>query len=211
MSKSKEKSSTAPTSIWPTYGSNFAKLQNQSQGALGQAAAAARPLFNTAMGGAMGVMNNPTGQIAGNQALSGIANASQVGANDPALQAYSRQVGQNFNENILPTISQGAFQSSSLGGSRGQVGAAQAAAKAQQNIQDFAGQQYNNQMNRQLQAANIGAGMFNQGQQNQLAAALGMPGFLNIYQQPYMNQREILGSPITIGGGGSSKGKSFGL
>ena len=55
--------------------------------------------------------------------------------------------------------------------------------------------------------------MFNQDQANQVLASKGYMNLPTLYQQPYLNQREVLGSPITIGGGGSSgsKGKSWGL
>jgi hypothetical protein len=182
-----------------------------------------------------------------NQATSALRNLANPSGYDPQLAAYSRQVGQNFNENIMPGITQGALASGSLGGSRGQVGAAQAAGAAQRNIQDFAGQQYNQQQNRALQAAGqlgdiyglqqqnlLGAGqaagsIYNQGQQNVLGAGQALAGMFGqgqtanlgalsllgkvptLYQQPYLNQRQILGSPITIGGGGSASGKSFGI
>ena len=113
----------------------------------------------------------------------------------------------------MPQFTQGAQQSGTLGGSRGGIGAGQAALGAQRNIQDFGAQLYNQDMNRMLQAAQTGAGMYGQGQSAGLTAAGMLPGLATAGHLPFLNQAQILGSPITLtsGGGSQSKGKSWSL
>lgn len=81
---------------------------------------------------------------------------------DPALAAYSKSLGQQFNEQFLPGLKGDAAVAGGLGGSRAQIGAALGSQRAQQSLSEFAAQSYAGQQERALQAAQ-GIGALNQG------------------------------------------------
>lgn len=81
---------------------------------------------------------------------------------DPAMKAYSKALGQEFNEQFLPGLKGDAAIAGGLGGSRAQIGAALGSQRAQQSLSEFAAQSYAGQQERALQAAQ-GIGALNQG------------------------------------------------
>lgn len=117
------------------------------------------------------------------------SNASMAGANDalsrfltpqedPALQAYATNLGQQFNEQFLPGLKGDAALAGGLGGSRQQIGAALGAQRAMQSLGDFTAQTYAGGQDRALQAAlGMGenaaqfAGQYANNAQGQLALA----------------------------------------
>lgn len=81
---------------------------------------------------------------------------------DPAVKAYSKTLGQQFNEQFLPGLKGDAAVAGGLGGSRAQIGAALGSQRAMQSLTDFTAQSYAGQQERALQAAQ-GIGALNQG------------------------------------------------
>ena len=148
--------------------------------------------------------------------------AGQTPENNPALASYSRQIGQQFGQTVLPAIRGGAASAGMLGGSRQQLAEGTAAAQVGQQIQDFAGQQYQADQDRRLQAAQAlqaGGGAI-----GQLGSVVG--GLAGNYSQVSQLQQQtpwfglqqyaaLLGPAILQNLGGWSQGtgssKSFGM
>ena len=151
----------------------------------------------------MGGMLDPNVSQASYQALGSVM---QPGIN-PALGAYQREVSQNFQNQIMPQITTQGVGAGQLGSSRGQIAAQQAGLQANQQVADMAAKLYGEDMNRRIQAAQVGLGA-------QTSAMGQAPQLAGISQQPYINQAQILGtSPValSVGGGGGSSGKSKSL
>ena len=133
-----------------------------------------------------------------NQSQSTINNLMNPGQ-DPRLAAFSRQVGREFNDNILPGIRSDAQQVGALGGSRAGIAEGLAAARSGQQIQDFGAQVFGDQQQTRLNAASLGA------QQAQGFGGLGQFGmsipFFNL-----MQKQGLLGSPVQTDRGASSFG-----
>lgn len=83
---------------------------------------------------------------------------------DPAMAAYSKRMGQAFNEQLLPGLKGDAMLAGGLGGSRQQIGAALGADRAMQAMSDFTANTYSGQQDRRLAAAQ---GLGNLGQMYQ--------------------------------------------
>lgn len=191
--------------LW-AQGAQMAGQPNAGQALLDQSAG-----YFGAGAGMAGMGAGTVGQA--NQYLAGMAQPGQ-GIN-PQLQAYGNQVGRMFNEQIMPGLRGQAAQAGQLGSSRAQLGQAQAASAVQRNLQDFAGEQYQADMARQLQAAQamqqggasmagIGAGLAGIG--SSAGAYSGLQS-----QMPWANLRmyqSILGAPIMQDLG--ARGQSFG-
>lgn len=92
---------------------------------------------------------------------------------DPALGAYSKALGQQFNEQFLPGLKGDAAVAGGLGGSRAQIGAALGSQRAQQSLSEFAANSYAGQQERALQAAQ-GIGALNQGYAQNAAGYQGL-------------------------------------
>lgn len=150
---------------------------------------------------------------------------------DPMADVYARQVGQQFNEQIMPGLRGGAALSGGMGSSRQGIAEGLAAGRSSQQLQDFGAQLYGQQQDRSLQAAMglgqnaLGYGQLANGQGNlgaqmgQLGEAMsglgGQYGSLSQMQQalPWyaLNQyKGLLGNPTVLGGGGSSSGTATG-
>ena len=157
----------------------------------------------------MGQVNANQGTQAGNQGLQGgfdALNQSQNTINslmnpgqDPRLGAFSRQIGREFNDNILPGIRSDAQGVGALGGSRAGIAEGLAASRVGQQIQDFGAQVFGDQQQTRLNAASLG------GQQAQGFGGLGQFGmsipFFNL-----MQKQGLLGSPIQTDRGAFSSG-----
>jgi len=76
---------------------------------------------------------------------------------NPQLAAYQTDVQNNLERNLLPAIQSGSIATNQLGGSRQQLGAAQAVADSNQQITDMASDLYGQDQNRVLGAI-MGAG-----------------------------------------------------
>ena len=112
---------------------------------------------------------------------------------NPQLGAYQADVQRNLERNIMPTIQQAGVTSGGLGGSRTAMAFGQAGAEANRDITDMASRLYGMDRQNMLEALGLASGV----------ATLG--------QAPYLTQAGIMGSPVTVGGGGKSKNKSLGL
>ena len=73
---------------------------------------------------------------------------------DPAFTSYAQNLGQQWNEQLLPGMRGDAMAGGALGNSRAQIGQALASQRMGQGLSDFANQAYSGQQNRSLQAAN---------------------------------------------------------
>lgn len=232
MGKSKQKSTTAPSYAWTFPGQTEAlgDLWGQSQAALPYAASQAQATQRLAQQGVNQQLSPALNQQSLN-ALGSVMNANYApqvnvpsGVN-PQLGAYQRSVQQNFQNNIMPGINASTMGSGqALGTSRGQIAGQQAALQANQQVADMAANLYGQDMDRMLasQQANQGAWLQNQQIRSQAAnmgltaqqAAMQMaPDVAGMGMKPYEQMAQILGSPtaVSVGGGGTSKGKSFGI
>lgn len=98
---------------------------------------------------------------------------------DPALAAYSKNLGQQFNEQFLTGLKGDAATAGGLGGSRAQIGAALGSQRAAQTLSEFAANAYSGQQERALQAATQ-IGNLNQGYaQNAQGFQNNASGYLN--------------------------------
>ena len=128
-----------------------------------------------------------------NTAMTGFEQMMDPGIN-PQLEAYQRQVQQNLQDNILPTIQGSAGMAGQMGGSRQGVGEGLALGRGNQQIVDMAANLYNQDMNRTMQSIQMAPGLAQMG--------MGIPWYA---AQQYAG---LLGSPTVLGGASSSS--SFG-
>lgn len=206
------------TSVAGYYGYNQGRgMLDQASGALGQA----------------GQYNQQSMDQAGSPYMQSAQNTFQRLQNpgmDPMMDVYSRQIGQQFNEQIMPGLKGDAMVSGGLGGSRAGIAQGLAGARAGQQLQDFGAQLYGQNQDRALQAAQGGgqlqemiANMYGQGAQTagqigqayqqsaQGAQALGQFGM----GVPWYAQNQLAGllGPAVVtdkGGYGLSTGTSKG-
>lgn len=139
------------------------------------------------------------------------------GQMNPQLAAYGRQVSDMYNQQIAPQLRGNAAVAGQLGSSRAGLAEATAAGQVQRNLQDFAGEQYQQDMNRQLQALQAqqagGAALGQFG-----SAAGGLAGqFLPMAQMEAMapwlglqNYSALLGAPVMQDLGGFQQVRSSG-
>jgi hypothetical protein len=126
------------------------------------------------------------GLMQSNQNLQGYQNQGI----DPALNAYSDRIGQQFSEQFMPQLQGQAIQAGGLGGSRQQIGAAMGADRGMQAISDFAANSYAGQQQRGIQAAGL------QGQNSQALGGLGQQNLMNAdfsRGMPWYNQQMFSG------------------
>ena len=175
------------------YGSalNFGQEQ-QFQNLWGQAGAM------NASGGQQGLGYNAYNQAQGlNQQAGNAFNRLANPGTDPMMGAYAQQIGQQFNEQIMPQLRGDAMVAGGYGGSRAGIAQGVAAGQAQRNIQDFGAQLYGQNQDRALQAAQGLGGLA----QNSLATGqfgMGIPWY-NLQQYA-----GLLGGPIVENLGGTS-------
>lgn len=118
--------------------------------------------------------------------MSQTGNELMAGGPGGAIDAYGNKVSQIFNEQIMPGITGGAVQANGVGGSRMGVAQGVAARGARQQIQDFAGEQYQQDQDRRLQTMQS------------------MPGMNQMVMQPYKDLSGIIGGPQVLGSSSSS-------
>lgn len=217
--KTKSESSNVDygSNVWGPQQGYLTDLWSRAQGMSGQPVQGQQMLDQA--GNLLGAGAGMTGAGAQNlnTAQTLLNQMAQQGGSNPALDAYGRQVGQAFNEQIMPQLRGQAASAGQLGSSRAQLGQAAAAGMAQRNIQDFAAEQYQADQARQLQAAQslqqggMALGQMGQGlgslagQYGQLAGAQAQLPWTNL--QAYSG---LLGSPVMQQLGGYGTGKSSG-
>jgi len=129
---------------------------------------------------------------------------------DNSVNQYARNMGQQYKENFMPQMQQGAIQAGGLGGSRQQIGNAMGAQSAMQAISDFTGNAYDQKNQLRMQAA----GMI--GNNAQGLTGLSSQGLANsdfARSMPWYNMQQyagLLGGPTTLDKGGFSKSQSTG-
>lgn len=205
-SKSKSKSSGSQTSQTWDYGS---ALNVAQEGYLNNLWGGASSLMQQQAGQGMGMdAYNQANQM--NQAASGTLNRLMNPGMDPMMDVYAKQVGQQFNRQIMPALQGQAIMAGGLGGSRAGIAQGLAASDAQQNIQNFGAQLYSQNQDRALQAANA------QGALAQNALATGQFG-MGVPWYAMQQFGGLLGAPIMEDLGsytkstGTSKGSSGGF
>jgi hypothetical protein len=171
---------------------------------------------------AMGIQQGVAGGM--NPALSQLGGMASGAGEMGALDAYSNRVSQNFNNQIMTGINSQAGQANAIGGSRQGVAQGVAAGQARQQMQDFAGEQYNQNQNRRLSAAGQQGQQYMQQDQNRLSAAQGMgqqfeqanqrrmgamgqmSGFQDMYMKPLQQYRDVVGPTNVLTQGQSQQG-----
>lgn len=124
---------------------------------------------------------------------SGTFGRMQNPGTDPMMGVYARQLGQNFNEQIMPGLRSQGVAAGGLGGSRQGIAEGLAAGRVGQQLQDFGAQLYGQNQDRALQAAQSYGGL-QQGMQNsRMQAALGAGGLVGNQAQGYMQGAQNLG------------------
>src|SRR5512139_2220617 len=182
--------------LWQNAGNLYAQNAGMQQGQAG-------------MNQAQGYMNQGAGAF-------GTLQQMQNPGMDPRMGVYARQLGQQFNEQILPGMRGEAIMGGGIGGSRAGIGQGLAAARMGQQLQDFGAQLYGENQNRALQAAQLQGALGGQyAQQAMQNAQFGM----NLPWYASQQMAGILGGPIMedLGGmgstsaSGSSSGKTRGF
>lgn len=217
--KSNQSSSSSQQSTSTDYGTNVWGPQQQY---LQQMYGAGSQLANGPMGGQQQFNQSQQqlglaqqGLAQSNQYLQGFQNPTV----DPAFQAYSDRIGQQYRQQFAPSMMSQGIQAGQMGGSRQQIGNALGAQAGMQAISDFGANSYAQQQQRALQAASqIGQNALGSGQigQQYLANsdfARGMPWY---NQQQFAG---LLGAPTMQDLGGysqstgtsRSKGKSWNI
>ena len=92
----------------------------------------------------------------------GTLNQLQNPGEDPMMGVYGRQIGQQFNEQIMPGLRGDAMVGGGYGGSRAGIAQGLAGARMGQQMQDFGAQLYGQNQDRRLQAANASGALSGQ-------------------------------------------------
>lgn len=182
-SSNKSQSSSAGTDVWGAQSPYLQDIYRQAQ-----------QQYQSSQAQGNGYVNAILGQ--GNQTLQAMQDPNAGFADQMAM--YSKAIGTNFNEVINPQIKSQAMQAGGFGGSRQQIGQGLAAGKVAQQMSDFAGQQWQGNQDRALEAAN---------------SALGYADFAR--SMPWYNVSQyagLIGAPTMYdkGSKSSSKGSSSG-
>jgi hypothetical protein len=180
--------------------------------------------YGQGMVGQVGMGNQIYGQSA-----YGLGQMAQGAGSNPQMDAYAQQVGQQFRQQIMPALQGQSAVAGQLGSSRAQIGQAMAADQAQQNIQQYSQQLYNDEQNRRLSALQSmqgagqgymqGAGALGQAGQLQQGVAGGQLDASQAYgqwaqfaqQQPWYNLQQyagIVGGPTMQDLGGQQRSRS---
>lgn len=123
-----------------------------------------------------------------------------------AIDAGINDINRNFEQNIMPTINQGAALSGTSGGSRQGIAQGIAAGEANRNVSDFVNEMYSDNyattMENRLGASGQLIDMEGQRNQAQGAAMSYAPGLSQMgFEQQYgnlQNLAQLLGNPITL-------------
>lgn len=123
-------------------------------------------------------------------AAGGLAGMAAGTGGNPQMDAYARQAGAAFQNQVMPALRGQAAAAGQLGSSRAQLGQAAAAGLVQQNMQDYSQQLYNEERNRQLQAyqgmQGAGAGMMQLGLINQASPWYNLQQYAGLVGGPAM-------------------------
>jgi len=199
-SSSQSTSTDYGTNVWGPQQGYLTNLWGQGQQLAGQPAMGGQGLQNAQQN----AQYAQQGLLQSNQNLQQFQNPGV----DPAFQAYSNRIGQQYNQQFAPAMQGQAIQAGGLGGSRQQIGNALGAQAGMQAISDFGANSYAGQMDRALGAA---------GQQGINSQALGNLGQQNLMNSefarsmPWYNQQQfsgLLGAPIMQDLGGYSQSTS---
>lgn len=172
-SQSTSSTKVFPDIVWPEQAGHLGSLYSQAMG----------------KGGVDPGIYNLFNQGAG--ALGNIASGLPV---NPMMDAYANRMGEQFREQIMPSIQGSAIQAGGFGGSRQGIAEGQAATGFQRNMQDFARELYGQDLQASLTAA--------MGIPSMIGAGLGIPWY-NMQQQA-----GILGQPVVLDQGSKSKSQS---
>lgn len=211
-SSSKQNAST----VWGPQAGYLQDMYGRAQGMMGSTNTAAGDQAYQQAQGYGDMMGGAAQQALGPQWLQQAQQTTQQMQNpgtDPRMAMYAKQVGQNFNEQVMPALQGQAMTAGGYGGSRAGIAQGLAGARAGQQIQDFGAQLYGENQDRALQAANLNANIFGQGMQG---AAQAQQGALQSGEfgmgVPWYNLQQyagLLGGPTVLGGGGSSKSSGW--
>ena len=217
-SKSTQTSVTNPSTV---YGAQDPFLQDMYGASRAQFAKSDQTTGQGAMDSFQQMLQQAQGQFG--QGASGLNDQAawlkqfQNPGMDPMANVYAKQIGQQFNEQIMPGLRGGAALAGGMGSSRQGIAEGLAAGRSSQQLQDFGAQLYGQQMDRSLQAASqFGQNAMGMGQLGEAMSGLGgQYGALSQMQQalPWyaLNQYEgLLGNPTVLGGGGQSSATSSG-
>jgi hypothetical protein len=143
-------------------------------------------------GQSLGYLGQAGGAYGQSQAaLNRLANPTEA---DPMQAVYARNIGQMFNEQVMPGLKGDAMVGGGLGGSRAGIAQGLAGARVGQQIQDFSAQLYGDQQNRALQAGQalqgVGQGYL-QGMAGMQDAASGMGNLGQAYQSLATQQSQM--------------------
>lgn len=162
----------------------------------------------------MAQYGNMLGQAQGynQQGAAALNDPRFLGQNNPQMQAYANQIGQQFNQQIMPGLRGDAMLTGGYGGSRAGIAQGTAAGQAQRNLQDFGAQLYGQDQQYNLQRAqglNQNAAMA-----GTLGEAYGQLGQFGM-SLPWYNLQQyagLLGNPIMedLGGTGTTSSSSTG-
>jgi hypothetical protein len=154
------------TNIWEPQGGYLADLYGRAQqmsampvsgqefmGSAANMYGGANSAFDQAgglYGGSLGMLGGANQAYGQSQAaLNRMANPTEA---DPMQAVYARNLGQQFNEQIMPGLKGEAAIGGGLGGSRAGIAQGLAGARMGQQMQDFSAQLYGQQQDRALQA-----------------------------------------------------------
>ncbi|WP_299084432.1 hypothetical protein [uncultured Paraglaciecola sp.] len=190
---------------------------------MGHIGAGGQSTANAGLRGGFGSLNasqntinslmNPGQDTASQNTLNSLMNPGQ----DPRMGAFARQLGRDFNDNIIPGIRSDAQQVGALGSSRAGIAEGLAGARAGQQLQDFGAQIFGDQQQTRLNAAATSGQLFDSRQQSRLNAAslggqqaqafgqLGQFG-LSVPWFNLMQKQGLLGSPVQTDRGAVSTG-----
>lgn len=216
MSKSKSSSVTKPAKVWEEQAPYLTDLYQNAQNLYNQPAQNATQLMGQQSGldyATSGGLSNLVNQS--QNALSMTLSPQQNPYLGQAIQAATRPITQNYQENVLGGITDGAVQAGQTGGTRQGVAEGIAARDYMNKIGDVSSQMsyagYNDNMNRLLQGL---------GQSSNIANLGMLPGTLQYGIGSQQNQapwqqaakyQSLIGGPTVLSGGGNSSSSSFSL
>jgi hypothetical protein len=211
-----------PTEVWGGQAPYLQGLYAQGQGlANAGVPQGAMNVYNQQAAGGVGVqpwLQSYRNQGPGADVTSWMNSFRNPGI-DPAFNAYSQAIGQQFREQVMPEMQGQAALAGGLGNSRAQIGQALAGQRAMQEIGNFGANAYAGQQQRSLAAGTALGGFQNDYAQRGMQAALGLGQLQDaagnrqmlaaqaLQAAPWYNMQQykgLLGNPAIVGGGGQS-------
>jgi hypothetical protein len=219
---SRSNSYSNPTYVWGGQAPYLQNMYQQGQNLASQGVPqGAMDVYNRQANGGVGVggwMNSFRNQQPGAQVTDWMNSFRNPGI-DPAFNAYSQAIGQQFREQVMPEMRGQAALAGGLGNSRAQLGQALAGQRAMQEIGNFGANAYAGQQQRSLAAGQALGGFQNDYAQRSMQAGLGLGQLQNaandrqllaaqqLQTAPWYGLQQykgLLGNPTVIGGGGGS-------